>query len=349
VDLAWVRRYYFSELLKEVETVIGENGVNLSILDEHSTPVASSETTVEGGISFERRFPLAFFDRSLLAAQSKLATIPVWTIRVKSSVNGGSTVQPWGALWWLMSLAAVASLISVMLMAQAVKALAENAAARSEFLATVTHDLKTPLALVRAVGETLEFGRYPSDRRIDEYGRLLRLEAAELTLRVDNLLAFARVSDARQAYRADIVDLLEVIHESLHRAEPRMAGFELDEKLGDAPLVVGDLTALVQMLDNLIDNAIKYSTVTKRISIRTGTEGASAVVAIQDRGSGIAPADLKRVFEKFFRGSNHLSGSGLGLAIAETVVRAHRGTIEIASQPGQGTTVTVKLPLSHTA
>jgi signal transduction histidine kinase len=348
VDLTWVRRHYFGELLKEVETVIGENGVNLSILDEHSTPVASSGTTVEQGISFERRFPLAFFDRSLLAAESKLATIPVWTIRVTSSVNAGSTVQPWRALWWLMSLAAVASLVSVILIAQSVRAIAENAAARSEFLATVTHDLKTPLALVRAVGETLEYGRYPPDRRIDEYGRLLRLEASRLTLRIDNLLAFARAGDARQAYRADTVDLLDVIHESLHRAEPRMAGFELDENLADAPLVVGDPTALVQMFDNLIDNAIKYSGDTKHIGIRTATEGASVVVAIQDRGTGIAPADLTRVFEKFFRGSHQRSGSGLGLAIAQTIVRAHRGTIDIASELGHGTTVTVKLPLSHT-
>jgi signal transduction histidine kinase len=348
VDLAWVRRHYFAELLKEVDTVIGEEGVNLSILDEHSTPVTSSGTPVAQGVAFERRFPLAFIDRSLLPVQSKVDSIPVWTIRVKSGVTGASAVQPWRALWWLMLLAAVTSLISVILMAQSVKTIAENAAARSDFVATVTHDLKSPLALVRAVGETLEFGRYPPDRRIDEYGRLLRLESTRLTLRIDNLLAFARASDARHTYRADTVDLLDVIHESLHRAEPRMADFELDENLADAPLVVGDPTALVQMFDNLIDNAIKYSAVTKHISIRTATEGARAVVAIQDRGTGIAPADRPRIFEKFFRGSTHRSGSGLGLAIVESVVRAHHGTIEVVSELGQGTTVTVKLPLGYT-
>jgi signal transduction histidine kinase len=144
------------------------------------------------------------------------------------------------------------------------------------------------------------------------------------------------------------VDLLDVIHESLHRAEPRLAGFELDENLADAPLVVGDVTALGQMFDNLIDNAIKYSAENKHISIRTATEGPHAVVAIQDRGIGIAAADLPRIFEKFFRGTAPRSGSGLGLAIVKSVVRAHNGTIEVASAVGGGTTVTVKLPLGHT-
>jgi signal transduction histidine kinase len=344
-DLAWVRKNYFGELLKQVDAVIGESDVSLSIVDEDSTSVAVSGMAVDRGISIERTFPLAFFDRSLLAAQSKLATIPLWTIRVKSSL---SAVQPWRTLWWLMVIAAGASLVSVVLMARSVRAIAENAAARSEFVAAVTHDLKTPLALVKAVGETLEFGRHPPDRSINEYGRLLRLEETRLSLRIDNLLAYAKASETRDGYRADTVDLLDVIQESLHRAEPRMSDFELDENLADAPLVVGDHTALVQVFDNLIDNAIKYSTDMKRISIRTATDSANAVVTIQDHGIGIAAADLTRVFEKFFRGrSSGRSGSGLGLAITQTIVQAHRGTINVDSRLGEGTVVTVKLPLSR--
>jgi signal transduction histidine kinase len=347
-DLTWVREHYFGELLKEVETVIGEDGVSFSILDEHAKPVASRGEAVDDGISFERRFPLAFFDRSLLAAQSKATTVPFWTIVVKSSVNVAAPRAPWLALQWLMLIAALASLGSIALIAVSVRAIARNAAQRSEFVAMVTHDLKTPLALVKAVGETLEYGRHPPDRSLDEYGRLLRLEASRLTLRIDNLLAYARANSAQRVYRADMVDLLDVIHESLHRAEPRLAGFTLDENLTDAPMVRGDHTELLHVFDNIIDNAIKYSTRTKRIAIRTVVDGTTAIVTVQDSGIGIAARDLARVFEKFFRGRTEPSGSGLGLAIAQAIVNAHGGTITVTSIPDEGTTVTICLDMGRT-
>jgi signal transduction histidine kinase len=346
-DLTWVREHYFSELLKEVETVIGEDGVSFSILDEESKPVASRGEAVDEGIAFERRFPVAFFDRSLLAAQSKAATVPLWTIVVKSSVNAAASA-PWSALQWLMLIAALASLGSMALIAVSVRAIARNAAERSEFVAMVTHDLKTPLALVKAVGETLEYGRHPPDRSLDEYGRLLRLEASRLTLRIDNLLAYARANSAQRVYRADIVDLLDVIHESLHRAEPKLVEFTLDENLTDASMVVGDHTELVHVFDNIIDNAIKYSADTKRIAIRTAVSGNTAIITVQDWGIGIAAGDLGRVFETFFRGRSEPSGSGLGLAIAKAIVDAHGGTLTVDSEPGRGTTVTIHLPMERT-
>ena len=347
IDLNWSRRHYFGELIKQVQSVIGEEGVTFSILDEHAVTVATSSAAVEhDSIVFERQFPMAFFDRSLLAAQSKLATIPVWTIRVNATARTESGTQRWGSLWWLMSIAALASLMSVALIVQSVRATAALAAMRTDFVATVTHDLKTPLALIKAVGETLEFGRYTSGNRIDEYGKLLGTEATRLAFRIDNLLAYARATDGRDAYRSDIVDLLEVIHESLHRAEPRLQGYDVDVNLGEAPLVLGDHFALLQVFDNLIDNAIKYSSDRKSLGVRTMTADDRAVVAIVDQGIGIEAADLTRVFEKFFRGRNGRSGSGLGLAIAERIVRMHGGTIHIDSEVGRGTTVIVKLPLS---
>jgi signal transduction histidine kinase len=345
-DLTWVREHYFGELLKEVETVIGEEGVSFSILDEESKPVASRGEAVADGIAFERRFPVAFFDRSLLAAQSKAATVPFWTIVVKSSVNAAPGA--WSALQWLMLIAALASLGSMALIAVSVRAIARNAADRSEFVSMVTHDLKTPLALVKAVGETLEYGRYPRDRSLDEYGRLLRLEASRLTLRIDNLLAYARSNSAQRVYRADLVDLLDVIHESLHRAEPKLVEFTLDENLSDASMVVGDHTELVHVFDNIIDNAIKYSEDIKKIAIGTTVSGHTAIVTVQDWGVGIAAGDLGRVFEKFFRGRSEPSGSGLGLAIAKAIVDAHGGTVTVDSELGRGTTVTISLPMEKT-
>ena len=345
-DLQWVRENYFGELIKQVESVIGEDGARFSILDDRNNLVATDGAPAEQAASFERRFPLVFFDRSLLAAQSRLASTPQWTIRVESSASTESGGRPWATLWWLMSITAVVALISVALVAQSVRTHAELAAMRSDFVATVTHDLKAPLALIKVVGETLGLGRYTSDDRIDEYGKVLRSEATRLTLRIDNLLAYARATEALPQHRADPVDLLEVIHDSLHRAAPRLSDFDVDANVADAPLVVGDHASLVHVFDNLLDNAIKYSDDTKRIAIRTTVEDGIAVVSISDSGIGIARADIGRVFEKFFRARNGRSGSGLGLAIAQKTVLAHRGTVEIASELGRGTVVTVKLPIS---
>ena len=344
-DMTWVRQFYFGELMRQVQSVIGENGVRFSILDEGRVTVATSGAASGPGASFERTFPLAFLDRSLLAVQSKLATTPVWTIRVESSLNVEDGMQSWVALWWMMAIAGVASVVGVLIVAQSIQAQADLATMKSDFVATVTHDLKTPLALIKVVGETLGLGRYTSDDRVDEYGRLLRREAMRLSLRIDNLLAYARATDSREALRLDTVDLLDVIHESLQRAEPRLVDFEVDVNLSDAPTVAGDQEALLHVFDNLLDNAIKYSADVRYIGITATASGSVAIVEISDRGIGIAQSDLDHVFEKFFRGRNGRSGSGLGLAIAQKVVRAHRGTIEIESEEGGGTMVRVSLPL----
>ena len=349
-DLTWIRQHYFAELMKQVESIVGESGVTFSILDERLVPVATTGASASQDVAFERRFPLAFFDRSLLAAQSRLSAVPVWTIRVSSSTKGESSMEPWRALWWLMVVASLACVVSTAVMAQSVRSMAELAAMKTDFVATVTHDLKTPLALIKAVGETLEFGRYTSGHKVDEYGRVLRSEATRLALRIDNLLAYARTTDGGESYRTEVVDLLDVIHESLHRAEPRLAAFEVDANLGDAPLVRGDHGALLHVFDNLIDNAIKYATAERKtIRIHTAAIGGKALVSIEDQGIGISPSDLGRVFEKFFRGRTARAGSGLGLAIAERVIRAHGGNIHVASAPGRGTTVTITLPLTNPA
>ncbi len=348
-DITWVRRFYFPEMMRQVQSVIGEAGVRFSILDEGLTTVATSGSSGEPAAHFERTFPLAFLDRSLLAAQSKQTSTPVWTIRVDSSLSTDDDLHSWAILWWLMAIAAVASVVGVLLIGQSIRTQAELATMKGDFIATVTHDLKAPLALIRVVGETLGFGRYTSEDRIDEYGKILRLEATRLSLRIDNLLAYARATEATSAGGVGPVDLLEVIHESVHRAEPRLADFELELNLADTPHVHGNHEALLHVFDNLIDNAIKYSADVRRLSIRTATQGATVVVEVSDSGIGILPADLTHVFEKFFRGRNRRSGSGLGLAIAEKVVRAHHGTIEIVSEVGVGTTVVVQLRRSTPA
>ncbi len=157
--------------------MIGEAGVRFSILDEGMVTVATSGTSREPIARFERKCPLAFLDRALQAAPSKLASTTVWTIRVGSSLNTEDHLPSWAVRWWLMAIAAVASVSGVVLVGQSIRTQAELATMKGDFVATAIHDLQAPLALIRVVGETLGVGRYIADDRIDEYRKLLRLEA----------------------------------------------------------------------------------------------------------------------------------------------------------------------------
>ena len=246
-----------------------------------------------------------------------------------------------------MTGAAAASLIGVVLVSRTLRATAELAEMKSEFVSTVTHDLKTPLALIRLVSETLSLGRYSSPESIRTYARLLSTEASRLTLRIENLLSYARLTDARDRYRFEDIDLLETVQESLRRAAPRLneLGFELDSNLTDAPIVRGDRLALLQVLDNLIDNAIKYSGTGRVIEVGTAADETIAFVSIRDRGIGIPDDEKAHIFEKFYRGRNtDVAGSGLGLAIARRVIQDHGGSIQVASRADGGTSVTIGIP-----
>jgi signal transduction histidine kinase len=222
---------------------------------------------------------------------------------------------------------------------------------RSDFVSTVTHDLKTPLALIRLIGETLG-RRYSSPETVATYAQLLSTEAAQLTLRIDNLLAYARVAEVPTPHQFATVDLLDVVQESLRRAEPRLRvlGFEVDSDLSEAPSVRGDQAALVQVLDNVIDNAIKYSGASRMLIVHGTVADDMACVTVQDYGIGIPERERTRVFDKFFRGRNAgATGSGLGLAIARRVVLEHGGTIDIETAVDCGTTVRIRIPLDRPA
>jgi two-component system phosphate regulon sensor histidine kinase PhoR len=323
------------------------------IVDEHGRSIAATREDLAGDIVRERRFPLAFIDRALLAVQPQSRhEVASLTARVIASAQTDAATRSWRRLWWLTASAAGAAILGVVLIGWTLRSAAELASMKSEFVATVTHDLKTPLALIRLVGETLSMRRYSSPETIGNYARILSKEASRLTLRIENLLTFARLTDSRSTFRFESVDLLDLVQSALRSAEPRLQelAFELDCSLTEAPSVRADRSALLQVLENLIDNAIKYSGTSRILTVTTFVEDEMACLSIQDRGIGIPPDEVARVFDKFFRGRNAGSvGSGLGLAIARRVVEGHDGTIRVDSEVNRGTTVTIAIPLSVAA
>jgi len=227
---------------------------------------------------------------------------------------------------------------------------------KSDFVANVSHELKTPLALIRLFAETLELRRVPSEEKAQQYYRVINKESQRLTQLINNILDFSRIEAGRKEYRFVPTDVGAVVKEVVesYRFPIEQQGFELDVHVDDdLPEIVVDPEALSQALLNLANNAIKYSGDEKYLGLDVRLDGDRVAISVADRGVGIPKAEQKRIFEKFYRVENTLihttKGSGLGLALVQHIIDAHGGSIEIESEPGEGTTFRLLIPLSPPA
>lgn len=214
---------------------------------------------------------------------------------------------------------------------------------RRDLMADVAHELRTPLAVVQGKLEGLLDGVYPrDDRQIEELIDETRL----LSRLVDDLGLLAQSERGALALRREPTDLPALLDDAARAMTKgaRGAGVTLRVEAETVPLLMVDPLRMREVLLNLLTNAIRHSPAGSTVSVRAHAAGDTAVVEVRDDGSGIAPDDLPRIFDRFHRGSRS-TGSGLGLAISKNLVEAHGGTIAAESTPGQGTTVRVTVPL----
>jgi two-component system phosphate regulon sensor histidine kinase PhoR len=350
VNLAWVRQSYFSDLLSQVAPIATRgNSLDIAVLDENGRRVWGGETE---GTVVVREFPLLFLDPSVsMVALGSTPAVRTWTIRTSYSTDYALVGAAQGADEALLAAAAAALTLALglILAIRAVRAGVALTAMRSDFVSSVTHELKTPLANIRAMADTL--ARRPiGGETVRDYAELLMQEARRLTRLVDNLLAYARVTDVTEMYSfepiapAELVD--DVLQNFRHPLSEREFQVEVDMPI-DLPLVRADRTAMMLTLDNLVDNAIRYSPREHFIRISARRDGPYVVIEVQDRGVGISAQELSIVRRKFARGRlARADGSGLGLAIVSRIVADHKGTLVLDSEPGRGTTAKVYLPIA---
>lgn len=223
---------------------------------------------------------------------------------------------------------------------------------KSDFVSNVSHELKTPLALIRMFAETLEMNRVVSEEKKQEYYRVISRETERLTHLVNNILNFSRMEAGRKEYHFEKIELNELVEKVIRNYDfhLRQNGFEMNTDLHDSlPKVNADQESISEALLNLIDNAIKYSKDEKFIRVKTGTENASVFLEVEDHGIGIDDAQKEKIFEKFYRVSGGLvhntKGSGLGLTLVKNIADAHGGRVTVDSQPGKGSCFTLYLPV----
>jgi signal transduction histidine kinase len=243
-------------------------------------------------------------------------------------------------------------LCGIALMLRATDREARLAQAKSNFVANVSHELKTPLALISMFSEILELGRVDNEGKKAEYYRIIRHESLRLNKMIDNILDFSKIEAGRKTYDFADGDMAEVIENVLsgYRYQITNSGFDIQTNIQpDLPPVLIDRDAMAQAISNLLDNAIKYSGEVKQLSITTKTLGSDLSIEIADHGIGIPRAEQAKIFEKFYRVGNGLvhdvKGSGLGLSLVKHIIEAHQGTIAVESESGKGSRFTILLPL----
>lgn len=355
VNMTWARAHYFADLASQVTAIEGaDRAVRFAIVDDAGEAVFGAPPADARNAPVARRtFEAAFFDPSAVAVDPPPDLGVAWWVAVAETRDDPTLAAAERGARRTLAIAAVMTLtlaVGLIVSLRAARVSADLAVMRADFVSAVTHELKTPLANLRAINETLASGR-ATPEMIREYAGMGIGEATRLTRLVDNLLAYSRITDVADIYTFEPVALSEVVQRSLQgfSSTLRRDGFAVTVDVpDDLPKVHADPNALGLLLNNLIDNAIRYSAQSRALAVRARQTGAGVTVEVVDQGVGIPAEEIPRVMRKFVRGRNSVSGgSGLGLAIVDRIVSDHHGTMGIASVEGHGTTVSVTIPAAR--
>lgn len=218
-------------------------------------------------------------------------------------------------------------------------------AMKNEFISSVSHELRTPLTAIKGWAETIYMENDPET--IHKGMAVIINETERLSRMVEELLDFSRMQSGHFTLQRSTMDILAelgdavLIYQDKAAKEQIAISYEEPEML---PFVYGDKNRIRQVFINIIDNAVKYSDPGGSVSIKASEENGRIVVVVQDNGCGIKEADLPKIKTKFYKPNHTRRGSGIGLAVADEIISAHGGTLEIESEEGKGTRVTITLP-----
>lgn len=226
---------------------------------------------------------------------------------------------------------------------------------RSQFVSSVSHELKTPLTAIRMFAETLRLGRAKDTATQMEYLDTIVNESERLTRLLNNVLDFSKIEQGKRIYHPAPASLVEIIRAAARTMEYplKQQGFELNVQIDEnLPEIRVDRDAIEQAVLNLLSNAMKYSGESRTVGLGVRREGDYAMIQVTDKGIGIDPNNQARIFENFYRvptrENQSLPGTGLGLALVAHIAKAHGGSVRVESAPGEGSVFSILLPLENT-
>ncbi len=358
VDAERLRKTFIPQLvakrLAKIEGPSGFPSLNVTVLDNNERVIFPVGGRAPTRFVDERTFPLVFYEPDLtqLIAPTSV-TVETWHVRTGYGEQSipeiiAARARPQRLM---MGVLAAVMAIGVFFVTRAAAREVRLAELKSNFVSSVSHDLKTPLALIQLFAETLELGRLKNTERATEYYRIINSEARKLTRLINNLLDFSRIEAGLRQYRVEHTDLTEVTQRVLDSLESqfRHNQFTVTSKMHPPVPVLIDAEATEQAIENLISNAMKYSPEHRDIIVSVDRQDGYGVIRVTDRGIGVPGRLQSKIFRKFYRiqtdAGSGPQGTGLGLAIVDHVLRGHGGFVDVDSEPGRGSTFTLHFPL----
>jgi two-component system phosphate regulon sensor histidine kinase PhoR len=335
LDLGRIARDWIPD---EMDLVTGKRRV--AILDEVGRPIYG-EPQPPTPYQYE-----AAFGKTLYAWRIQITPRNVAELRAQAE-----TERLIGVLLIPVSIVIITVGLSVLWLS--VRAERRASQLKGDFIANVSHELKTPLSLIRMFAELLATGKHKGEAMAREYAGIITRESDRLSHLIDNVLDFARLERGKASYRFAEGHLEEVVARALdvlrHRLEKEKLRLKTEIE-PDLPPVRMDEDAMTLVLLNLVDNAVKYAGDGGEVSVRLRRAPGAVALVVSDRGAGIALDEQARIFERFYRAESartrNVRGSGIGLALVKHIAEAHGGRVEVASVPGKGSTFTVYVPVA---
>jgi len=337
-DLESLKERIIPQILNSVEK---ESGLEVRIIDEQDI-LPDSDVMHKSSYSLTlsyRQFPLPW---KFMVSQPGLENLQRAAKR---------EVLVYGIL---LSVIVTLMVLGALLIARDITREREATRQKTEFVHNVSHELKTPLTLIRLYGETLQRKAGLSAVQKAECYEIITKESERLSHLINNVLDFSRIDMGRKEFDFRKENMADAVRDTLesYRYHLEKKGFAITESIESRlPEIRFDREAISSVVINLLSNAMKFSTNRKEVAVRLFKRDKSVVLQVKDKGIGIAPKEIKKIFKRFYRSQNkdlsEARGSGLGLTLVKHITEAHGGRIEVNSEPGKGSSFSIIFPIDR--
>jgi len=337
----WDLNFIKSQKLPEIVNMLEQtSGIQVRLINDTLQNGVSDDKNVIPADALSITFQQFPFPWRLIVTQNALESLKNTALR-ENIIYGV-----------LIAVVVVLMCLGALLIIRDVSRESETTRHKSEFVHNISHELKTPLTLIRLYGETLKDKKDLPEKNRKEAYEIITRESERLSYMINNVLDFSRIEMGKKEFNLKPGRLDEVIRETmeLYRYHLEKKGFNIHEKINDdIPLMDFDREAMASVLVNLLSNSIKFSTDNKEVFVRLFREGNNAVIQVEDKGIGISRKEAEKIFQRFYRSQDKIlsssTGSGLGLTIVKHIAEAHGGQVEVESEPGKGSVFSVILPI----